>query len=148
MIHYSAFTMLSRTAVLRAFFLALLGLFVSSSSSSARSTGSALKIRVVAKPSVCEQKASVGDLVSVHYVGSLEGGEQFDSSYSRGEPLPFTLGASQVIAGWDQGITGMCVGEKRELTIPPELAYGDKGAGGIIPGGATLTFSCELVKIG
>jgi len=91
--------------------------------------------------------AKAGDSVEVHYRGTLASGKQFDASYDRGEPLPFRLGAGQVIAGWDQGVAGMCEGEKRTLTIPPELGYGERGAGGVIPGGATLVFETEMVKI-
>lgn len=85
--------------------------------------------------------------VDVHYTGRLEGGEVFDSSLERGEPFRFTLGAGQVIPGWDMGILGMKAGGKRMLTIPPELAYGQRGAGGVIPPNATLTFEVELVAV-
>ncbi|CAH2354113.1 FK506-binding protein 2 [[Candida] railenensis] len=90
--------------------------------------------------------ATAGDKIKVHYAGSLEDGTEFDSSYNRGTPISFQLGAGQVIAGWDQGLEGCCIGEKRKLTIPPNLAYGDRGIGPI-PGGATLTFIAELVDI-
>lgn len=79
--------------------------------------------------------------------GTLADGSEFDSSYPRGQPLTFTVGSGQVIKGWDQGLLGMCEGEKRRLVIPPELAYGKSGAGGRIPPDATLTFDIELVKI-
>ena len=91
-------------------------------------------------------EAAVGDTVSVHYTGMLEDGTEFDSSEG-GQPFQFTIGAGQVIEGWEQGIPGMLVGGKRELTIGPELAYGDAGAGGIIPPNATLIFEVELVEI-
>lgn len=83
----------------------------------------------------------------MHYKGTLEDGTEFDSSYGRGQPLTFTLGSAQVIKGWDQGLMGMCEGEKRKLVIPPELGYGSSGAPPKIPGDATLIFEVELVKI-
>lgn len=89
--------------------------------------------------------AEVGMLVSVHYQGRLTDGTVFDDSNKRGEPISFTLGKGQVIKGWEQGIEGMKVGEKRVLTIPPELGYGAAGAGDVIPPNATLVFDVELV---
>ena len=91
------------------------------------------------------QAAEAGSKVFVHYTGKLEDGSVFDSSVTRGQPFSFTLGAGQVIRGWEQGILGMKVGEKRVLTIPPELGYGAAGAGGVIPPNATLTFEVELL---
>lgn len=90
--------------------------------------------------------AETGDTVTVHYTGTLEDGTEFDSSVDR-EPFSFTIGAGGVIEGWEQGVPGMRVGGTRELTIAPELAYGDSGAGGVIPPGATLTFEIELIEI-
>jgi peptidylprolyl isomerase len=96
--------------------------------------------------------ATAGHKVSVHYTGWLwkndAKGAKFDSSLDRGQPIVFTLGAHQVIPGWDEGIAGMKVGGKRTLIIPPELAYGSKGAGGgLIPANATLIFEVELVSV-
>lgn len=91
--------------------------------------------------------AKNGDNVSVHYTGVLEDGTKFDSSIDRGAPFSFTLGAGNVIKGWDMGVLGMKVGEKRKLTIPSNLAYGPSGVPGSIPGGATLIFEVELFGI-
>lgn len=90
--------------------------------------------------------AADGMQVAVHYQGRLEDGTVFDDSHKRGEPISFILGKGQVIKGWDQGIAGMAVGEKRTLTIPPELGYGAQGAGDVIPPNATLIFDVELVS--
>jgi peptidylprolyl isomerase len=92
--------------------------------------------------------AGPGDLVTVHYVGvAFSTGEEFDASWDRGDPLQFRLGAGQVIAGWDQGVAGMKVGGRRQLVIPPDLAYGDRGAGRDIAPGETLIFVCDLVSV-
>ena len=90
--------------------------------------------------------AAVGDAVTVNYVGTLTNGTKFDSSYDRGQPYAFRIGAGQVIAGWDQGVPGMKVGGKRRLTIPPSLAYGNQ-AYGPIPANSTLVFEIELLSI-
>ncbi len=91
--------------------------------------------------------AKRGDMVHVHYVGvAFSTGEEFDASWNRGDPLAFRLGGGQVITGWDQGIEGMRVGGRRQLVIPPELAYGDRGAGRDIAPGETLIFVCDLVS--
>jgi peptidylprolyl isomerase len=93
-------------------------------------------------------EAGAGQTVHVHYVGVAHStGEEFDASYNRGEPLAFRLGTGQVIAGWDQGVQGMKVGGRRRLVIPPQLAYGDRGAGGVIAPGETLIFVVDLVSV-
>ena len=97
-------------------------------------------------------EATSGHKVSVHYTGWLynndKKGAKFDSSLDRGQPFSFPLGGHQVTQGWDEGVAGMKVGGKRELTIPPELGYGSRGAGGVIPPNATLLFEVELLKVG
>ncbi len=94
------------------------------------------------------KEAVAGKTVSVHYVGvAHSSGEEFDASYNRGEPLRFPLGAGRVIAGWDQGVQGMKVGGRRQLTIPPHLGYGDRGAGGAIKPGETLIFVVDLLAV-
>ncbi|MGO1392201.1 FKBP-type peptidyl-prolyl cis-trans isomerase [Agrococcus casei] len=93
-------------------------------------------------------EAKPGTTVSVHYVGVTHaGGEEFDASYNRGEPLQFPLGVGMVIAGWEQGIEGMKVGGRRKLTIPPHLAYGERGAGGVIGPNEALIFVCDLIGV-
>ena len=93
-------------------------------------------------------EATAGQFVSVHYVGvSHSTGEQFDASWDRGEAFQFPLGGGRVIAGWDQGVQGMKVGGTRKLTIPPDLGYGARGAGSVIPPNATLLFEVELLEV-
>ncbi|XP_078695743.1 uncharacterized protein LOC144924483 [Branchiostoma floridae x Branchiostoma belcheri] len=107
-----------------------------------------LEIQVEYKPEDCSVQAAVGDTVSVHYTGYLDTGAIFDTSRQDGrEPIEFQLGARKVIPGWEQGIVGMCVGERRKLVIPPHLAYGKEGRSPVIPPQATLTFDTELVNI-
>lgn len=88
-----------------------------------------------------------GDKATVHYTGTLENGQKFDSSLDRGQPFEFSLGAGQVIKGWDLGVFGMKIGEKRKLVIPSSLGYGERGVPGAIPANATLIFEVELLKI-
>lgn len=94
------------------------------------------------------EEARAGQTVTVHYVGvSHDSGEQFDASWDRGEPFRFPLGGGRVIAGWDQGVAGMKVGGRRQLVIPPDLAYGSRGAGGVIKPNATLVFVVDLLGV-
>lgn len=91
--------------------------------------------------------AVAGKTANVHYTGWLESGKKFDSSLDRGQPFSFPLGAGRVIKGWDEGVQGMKVGGKRKLTIPSDLGYGSRGAGGVIPANATLIFDVELLGV-
>ncbi|KAH7321427.1 hypothetical protein B0I35DRAFT_408377 [Stachybotrys elegans] len=105
-----------------------------------------LKIDVTL-PVECDRKTTKGDVLSMHYRGTLaDSGKKFDASYDRNQPFSFKLGSGQVIKGWDQGLLDMCIGEKRTLTIPPELGYGQR-AMGPIPAGSTLVFETELLGI-
>ena len=108
-------------------------------------TGSGLKYVDIVEGAGQQPKA--GDSVSVHYTGWLESGQKFDSSLDRREPLVFPLGRGRVIKGWDEGVATMKVGGKRKLIIPAHLGYGDRGAAGVIPGGATLLFEVELLGL-
>lgn len=93
-------------------------------------------------------EAASGQKVTVHYVGTLTNGSKFDSSRDRGKGFSFQLGAGQVIKGWDKGVAGMKIGGMRKLTIPPEMAYGDRGFPPVIPPGSTLVFEVELLSVG
>ena len=93
------------------------------------------------------EEAIAGQTVEVHYTGWLTDGTKFDSSHDRNQTFSFKLGAGQVIAGWDQGVAGMKIGGTRKLTIPSDLGYGERGAGGVIPPNATLVFKVELIGL-
>ena len=109
-------------------------------------TSSGLQIVKLADGNGAAPKA--GDRVTVHYTGWLTDGRKFDSSVDRGQPFVFTIGRGQVIRGWDEGVATMRVGDKVRLTIPPEMGYGARGAGGVIPPNATLIFEVELLDVG
>ncbi|KAJ2850914.1 Peptidyl-prolyl cis-trans isomerase fpr2 [Coemansia brasiliensis] len=107
-----------------------------------------LQIGVKFRPEDCTVRTKPGDKVSIHYTGTLfSDGTEFDTSLKRGKPLEFILGSGQVIKGWDQGLLNMCVGEKRKLKIPSDLAYGARGAPPAIPANAALVFETELMAI-
>lgn len=107
---------------------------------------SKLEIHNTFKPETCARKAKRTDVLTLHYKGQLKSGEVFDSSYERSEPFSFQLGIGQVIRGWDQGLLDICAGEKRQLVIPPHLAYGDQ-AHDKIPAKSTLIFDIECLKV-
>jgi len=117
---------------------------ISASTNAARTTPSGLIIETLATGSGAA--AARGDKVSVHYTGWLTNGSKFDSSRDRNEPFSFRLGAGQVIPGWDEGVVGMQPGGKRKLTIPAQLAYGARGAGGVIPPDAVLVFEVPRLR--
>ncbi|XP_041038037.1 peptidyl-prolyl cis-trans isomerase FKBP2 isoform X1 [Carcharodon carcharias] len=129
--------------------LMLLAVLLSTLCFSSCGTESKKKLQIGIKKRVdnCPIKSRKTDTLHMHYTGKLEDGSEFDSSIPRGQPFTFTLGTGQVIKGWDQGLLGMCEGEKRKLVIPSELGYGERGAPPKIPGGATLIFEVELLKI-
>ena len=108
-------------------------------------TDSGLRYQIIQKGS--GKQAEKGKMVSVHYQGSLENGEVFDSSYKRKQPIDFKLGAGQVIEGWDEGVALLKVGDKARFVIPAYLGYGSRGAGGVIPADATLVFDVELMDV-
>ena len=108
-------------------------------------TDSGLRYQIIQKGN--GKQAEKGKMVSVHYQGALENGEVFDSSYKRKQPIDFKLGAGQVIEGWDEGIALLQVGDKARFVIPAYLGYGSRGAGGVIPGDATLVFDVELMDV-
>ncbi|CAG7854418.1 SubName: Full=Related to FPR2-FK506/rapamycin-binding protein of the ER {ECO:0000313/EMBL:CCA74884.1} [Serendipita indica DSM 11827] len=107
-----------------------------------------LVIEVVSKPASSGVTSAAGDKIQVHYTGKLfSNGSKFDSSVDRGKPLAITLGVGQVIKGWDEGLVGMVIGEKRKLTIPAHKAYGDRGFTNLIPPNSCLVFDVEMVDI-
>lgn len=107
-----------------------------------------LEIGIMKKAPRCTQKAFPGDIVDVHYTGYFRDNvKQFDSSYSRGNPISFTLGSGQVIYGWEQGLIGTCVGEERKIQIPSKFAYGETGIPGVIPPNSDMVFEVKLVSI-
>merc|ERR1712038_1881270 len=101
----------------------------------------------ITKQVACREQAKVGDKVTVHYGGFLMDGTKFDSSFDRRKPFTFELGVGQVIPGWDEGLQGVCKGDERHLVVPSHLAYGERGAGDVIPPGATLLFDVVIVDV-
>lgn len=107
-----------------------------------------LEIGITKEATPCNAKAFPGDVVDVHYTGYFrDNGKQFDSSYSRGKPISFTLGSGQVIYGWEQGLVGTCVGEERKIQIPSKFAYEKTGIPGVIPPNSDMVFDVKLVSI-
>ncbi|KAI8785340.1 peptidyl-prolyl cis-trans isomerase FKBP2 [Biomphalaria glabrata] len=122
-------------------------LFSSVESSADKDKKLQIGIKKRVDPEKCKLKSRKGDVLHMHYTGKLEDGTEFDSSLTRNQPFVFTLGTGQVIKGWDQGLLNMCEEEKRKLVIPSDMGYGERGAPPKIPGGATLVFEVELLKI-
>ncbi|KAI1465327.1 uncharacterized protein F4812DRAFT_438297 [Daldinia caldariorum] len=123
-----------------------LSLVASFAAGALASSSPELKIEVTL-PVECDRKTESGDNIQVHYRGTLaSNGKKFDASYDRGTPFSFMLGGHQVIQGWEEGLLGMCIGEKRTLTVPPEYGYGNRGVGPI-PAGSTIVFETELIGI-
>jgi FKBP-type peptidyl-prolyl cis-trans isomerase len=145
---WNSFAMIAGTALC---VLPLAGLALASDGNSAaggsewKKSASGLEIQEIKVGDGAEAKA--GTTVEVHYTGWLVNGTKFDSSVDRGKPFSFRLGAGEVIQGWDEGVAGMKVGGNRKLRIPPEMGYGARGAGGVIPGNATLLFDVELLGV-
>ncbi|KAJ7091413.1 hypothetical protein B0H15DRAFT_836005 [Mycena belliarum] len=128
--------------------VAWLSAFLFAVSALAADPPTTLQIDTTYLPEDCTTKAAKGDSIKVHYTGTLfTTGAKFDSSLDRGSPLPLTLGVGQVIKGWDEGLVGMCLNEKRTLTIPSDMAYGSRGFGSIIPANSALVFTVELVGL-
>jgi len=105
-----------------------------------------VEIVVLSKPETCDRESKEGDALKVHYTGTLDDGTKFDSSHDRGQPITFQLGAGRVIAGWEKGLLAMCIGERRMLTVPASLGYGDRDMGNIPPN-SVLHFEVELIDI-
>ena len=138
---------MARVGAVAATLLAVVVLLAAAVAAVAAAAAGEVQIETTFMPSTCATRAKNGDKLQVHYRGKLVDGKQFDASYDRGQPLPVTLGSRQVIVGWEEGLVGMCLGEKRTLVIPPEKGYGKRGAGNVIPPDATLIFETELVSI-
>ncbi len=134
---------MNKTIIFATALLLILGLYLIKSKTSVDRGNLAIEVLEEGSGRSAENK----DRLTVHYTGWLEDGTQFDSSLDRGQPFIFTLGVGQVIPGWDEGMLGAKVGEKRKLTIPPSLAYGQQGSGSIIPPNATLIFEVEIINI-
>ncbi|MEQ2172465.1 FK506-binding protein 2A [Goodea atripinnis] len=145
--HRTEASALSHRVTMRLFLLVVLAALSLSPAAVSGADKKKLQIGIKKRVDNCPIKSRKGDVLNMHYTGKLEDGTEFDSSISRDRPFTFTLGTGQVIKGWDQGLLGMCEGEKRKLVIPAELGYGDRGAPPKIPGGATLIFEVELLSI-
>jgi FK506-binding protein 2 len=122
------------------------GFYVYNYFNSAKTDIMANDIKIEVEKEGTGEGAKQGDTVEVNYIGTFVDGKEFDNSYKRGQPIPVTLGEGQVIKGWEEGLLGMKVGEKRKLTIPPSLGYGPNDYGPI-PGNSTLIFETEMVSI-